>query len=96
MPFDKIKIDRSFVATIRRDRESAAIVRAVTTLAQALEVPVTAEGIEDATTLSAVTDMGCAIGQGWYFGKPMPAEDAAHLLRDRRSDPPAPATRKRG
>ena len=86
LPFDKIKIDRSFVATIGRDRESAAIVRAVTTLAQALDVPVTAEGIEDASTLNAVTDMGCALGQGWYFGKPMPAEDAAHLLRDRQED----------
>ena len=83
LPFDKIKIDRSFVATIGRDRESAAIVRAVTTLAQALDVPVTVEGIEDAATYDAVTDFGCAVGQGWYFGKPMAAEDVVHLLRDR-------------
>ena len=87
LPFDKIKIDRSFVATLGRDRESAAIVRAVTTLAQALDVPVTAEGIEDAATYDAVLKIGCATGQGWYFGKPMPAEDAAHLLRQGR--PPA-------
>ena len=91
LPFDKIKIDRSFVATIGRDRESAAIVRAVTTLAQALDVPVRVEGIEDAATYEAVLGFGCAIGQGWYFGKPMPAEAADNLLapaRRRGARPP--------
>ncbi len=83
LPFDKIKIDRSFVATLGRDRQSAAIVRAVTTLAEAIDVPVTVEGIEDAATFDAVLSMGCVIGQGWYFGKPMSAEDASHMLRDR-------------
>ena len=83
LPFDKIKIDRSFVATIGRDRQSAAIVRAVTTLAEAIDVPVTVEGIEDAATFDAVLDMGCVTGQGWYFGKTMSAEDASHMLRDR-------------
>ncbi|MDQ3143482.1 MAG: bifunctional diguanylate cyclase/phosphodiesterase, partial [Pseudomonadota bacterium] len=90
LPFDKIKIDRSFVATLGRDRESAAIVRAVATLAQALDVPVTAEGIEDAATYDAVLKIGCAVGQGWYFGKAMTAEDAANLLRHRR-DSAAPS-----
>ncbi len=83
LPFDKIKIDRSFVATLGRDRESAAIIRAVTTLAQALDVPVTVEGIEDAETLDVLRKIGCAVGQGWYFGKPMPAENAAQLLHHR-------------
>lgn len=81
LPFDVIKIDRSFISTIHRDRESAAIVRAVTTLATALDVPVTVEGIEDAATEAAVLGMGCTIGQGWYFGKPMAAEQATELLR---------------
>ena len=81
LPFDIIKIDRSFVATLTRDRESAAIVRAVTTLAQAIDVPVTVEGIEDAATYEAVSAIGCAKGQGWYFGKPMSAADAFHLIR---------------
>ena len=85
LPFDVIKIDRSFVATIQRDRESAAIVRAVTTLATALSVPVTVEGIEDAATLEAVLAMGCRVGQGWYFGKPMTGEQAGELVRSRRS-----------
>ncbi|WP_309611814.1 EAL domain-containing protein [Sphingomonas sp.] len=83
LPFDVIKIDRSFVTTIHRDRESSAIVRAVTTLATAIGVPVTVEGIEDAATCAAVIEMGCAVGQGWYFGKPTSAHQAEQLLRDR-------------
>ena len=81
LPFDMIKIDRCFVATLTRDRESAAIVRAVTTLAEAIDVPVTVEGIEDVATLEAVSEIGCATGQGWYFGKPMSAADAFELIR---------------
>ena len=83
LPFDVIKIDRSFVSTLENDRESAAIVRAVTTLADALGVPVTVEGIEDAATHAAVAGYGCAVGQGWYFGKPMTGDQAAALLRTR-------------
>ena len=86
LPFDIIKIDRSFVASLTRDRESAAIVRAVTTLAHAIDVPVTVEGIEDAATLEAVRAIGCAKGQGWYFGKPMSAADAFHFIRHEGTD----------
>jgi len=93
LPFDKIKIDRTFVASIGKNRQSAAIVRAVTTMAQALDVPVVAEGIEDAAAHETLLQMGCASGQGWYFGKPMAAEDVPHMLRQRhavpRSDVPA-------
>ena len=83
LPFDKIKIDREFVASISKNRQSAAIVRAVTTMAQALDVPVVAEGIEDAAAHEALLQIGCASGQGWYFGKPMPAEAVDNLLRHR-------------
>lgn len=80
LPFDIIKIDRSFVLNINSKRESSAIVRAVTTLAAALHVPVCVEGIENEETYKTVVRLGCAIGQGWYFGKPMPAEQARDLL----------------
>jgi diguanylate cyclase (GGDEF)-like protein len=97
LPFDVIKIDRSFVSTISNDPESAAIVRAVTTLADALKVPVTVEGIEDAATHAAVAGFGCAVGQGWYFGKPMCADDAANLLRSREAVAPSQtSTRQTG
>jgi diguanylate cyclase (GGDEF)-like protein len=80
LPFDIIKIDRSFVSNINSRRESLAIVRAVTTLASALSVPVCVEGIENEATFQTVVRLGCAIGQGWYFGKPMTAEQARELL----------------
>jgi len=86
LPFDIIKIDRSFVANINAKRESTAIVRAVTTLAAALQVPVCVEGIEDEESYHAVVRLGCEIGQGWYFGKAMPGDDARDLL-DARSRP---------
>jgi predicted signal transduction protein with EAL and GGDEF domain len=88
LPFDIIKIDRSFVTNINSKRESSAIVRAVTTLAAALQVPVCVEGIEDEDSYRTVVGLGCEIGQGWYFGKPMTAEDARELL-DARSRPQA-------
>ena len=87
LPFDMIKIDRSFVSNIHQNKESAAIVRAVTTLAGALSVPVCVEGIESEAVYEAVMKFGCGVGQGWYFGKPMPAEQARDLLIGR--DPPA-------
>jgi EAL domain-containing protein (putative c-di-GMP-specific phosphodiesterase class I) len=62
----------------------------VTTLASALSVPVCVEGIENEPAYDAVMMLGCAVGQGWYFGKPMPAEEAADLLalRAHRSERP--------
>ena len=80
LPFDIIKIDRSFVTNINTKRESSAIVRAVTTLAAALNVPVCVEGIENEDSYKTVVRLGCEIGQGWYFGKPMPAHQARELL----------------
>ncbi|HET7576414.1 MAG TPA: EAL domain-containing protein [Sphingomicrobium sp.] len=86
LPFDIIKIDRSFVANIHSKRESAAIIRAVTTLAAALSVPVCVEGIENRAACDAVSKLGCQIGQGWYFGKPMTREQARELLASRARD----------
>ncbi len=80
LPLDVIKIDRSFVSTLCQDRESEAIVKAVCALAGAIGMPVTAEGIEDADTLAAVLALGAHTGQGWFFGKPMSAEQAGELL----------------
>ena len=90
LPFDIIKIDRSFVMNLGEKRESAAIIRAVTTLAAALSVPVCVEGIENEDAYKAVVRLGGTIGQGWYFGKPMTGEHARELLaaRSRKNQPP--------
>jgi diguanylate cyclase (GGDEF)-like protein len=85
LPLDMIKIDRSFMATVHVDRESAAIVKAVTTLADALGIPVTAEGLEDSATFEKAAALGARTGQGWYVGKPMDADSVADLLRRRAS-----------
>lgn len=83
LPFDIIKIDRSFVTNVSAKKESAAIIRAVTTLAAALSVPVCVEGIESEEAYQAVVRLGCSIGQGWYFGKATMGEEARELLAAR-------------
>ena len=68
---------------------ATAIVRAVTTMAQALDVPVVAEGIEDAEAHAVLLQMGCTSGQGWYFGKPMTGEQAVEFVRGRMNTLPS-------
>lgn len=80
LPFDRIKIDRSFISSMRGNPESSAIVSAITKLGGTLGLPVTAEGIEDAATRRIVKALGCSDGQGWHFGKPMPAAEVTRLL----------------
>ncbi|MDQ4086765.1 MAG: bifunctional diguanylate cyclase/phosphodiesterase, partial [Pseudomonadota bacterium] len=83
LPFDRIKIDRSFVQTMLNDQHSRAIVSAVTSMSRSLGVPVTAEGVESAEVVAALRDIGCDKGQGWHFGKPLAAEQAHELLHRR-------------
>jgi diguanylate cyclase (GGDEF)-like protein len=85
LPFDKIKIDRSFVQGLERDSESYKMVLAITRLAASLDVAVIAEGIEDMTALEIVRELGCAEGQGYLFGRPMDARAAVEALRSQTS-----------
>jgi len=68
LPIDKLKIDRSFVASITADRENQTIVRALVGLGNALGLAVTAEGVEDGATADALAAMGCEFAQGYLFG----------------------------
>lgn len=79
-PLDGIKIDRSFVAGAQQRSEDSAIVSCTVTLAHQLGMSVIAEGIEDETTASLLRAMGCHEGQGYLFGKPMPASDLDRVL----------------
>jgi len=74
--FDKIKIDRSFVAELTERPDSAAIVCAVTGLARSLDMKTTAEGIENEQQLRMLQAAGCAQGQGYLFGRPQPVTDS--------------------
>jgi diguanylate cyclase (GGDEF)-like protein len=83
-PFDKIKIDRSFVRDILDRKDCRAIVRAVVTLAGSLGLVTTAEGIETQAQLEAVSAEMCGEGQGYLFAKPMPANQITSFLADTR------------
>ncbi len=83
LPFDRIKIDKSFVTSIIENAESAAIVNAITRLGDSLGLPVTAEGIEDAAIEERLRQLGCHKGQGWHFGKPASIAHTRTLLADR-------------
>jgi diguanylate cyclase (GGDEF)-like protein len=79
-PFDKIKIDRSFVNGLDRP-ESIAIIRAVTSLGSGLGMKTTAEGVETEKQLQTLKDEGCTEVQGYLFSKAVPATEAAQLLQ---------------
>lgn len=83
LPFDRIKIDRSFVSSILENSESAAIVKAITGLGESLGMPITAEGIEDKAIESELRNIGCAKGQGWYYGRPLSMEQTRKILAER-------------
>nr|WP_245471510.1 EAL domain-containing protein [Bradyrhizobium genosp. SA-3] len=74
-PFDRIKIDRSFVGTLGESPESVAIIRTIASLGSVLGVETTAEGVETAEQLDFVRECGCTAVQGYYFGKPCPAAE---------------------
>ena len=80
LPFDRIKIDRSFVSSMLNNAESAAIVSAIAGLGASLDVPITAEGIEDEQLIAKLKALGCTKGQGWYFGQPMNIDQVRTLL----------------
>jgi len=82
-PFDKIKIDRTFVSGLPEDDNSAAIVRAVAALANSLNMSTTAEGVETAEQAERCQRLGCTEIQGFYFSHPCTAEHVAHFLSER-------------
>ena len=84
-PFDKIKIDRSFINDLTRVEDCAAIVEAVTMLGAKLGMSTTAEGVETDEQLEALRAQGCTEVQGYLFSKPVPASQIGSLLEDARS-----------
>ena len=74
-PFDKIKIDRSFIQSMTKREDSAAIVCAIAGLGRALEMETTAEGVETLEQLELVRTAGCQLAQGYLFGRPVPLHE---------------------
>ncbi len=80
-PVDRIKIDQSFVRNMVHDVNDAAIVRAIITLGHSLNVTVVAEGVETVDQLARLQAEGCDEVQGYYFGRPMPADEFRKLIQ---------------
>ncbi|HEY0445012.1 MAG TPA: EAL domain-containing protein [Allosphingosinicella sp.] len=85
LPIDVLKIDRSFVTGLLRDRDSVAIIRAILSLANALGMATTAEGIESEELAQALTELGCSHGQGFFFARPLPPAEAIGYWLSRRT-----------
>jgi diguanylate cyclase (GGDEF)-like protein len=80
-PFDKIKIDQSFIRDLPHDKDAAAIVRAITALGASLGMVTVAEGVERPDQLARLREEGCAEVQGYLFSTPQPASEIPGLLR---------------
>jgi EAL domain-containing protein (putative c-di-GMP-specific phosphodiesterase class I) len=79
-PFDKIKIDRSFVGDLENNPDAAAIVHAVLGLGHSLGMATCAEGVETSEQLSYLRSEGCSEVQGYFYSKPKPAADLSRMI----------------
>jgi len=82
LPFDRIKIDRSFITSIKHNPESAAIVQAITSLGASMNLPITAEGIENQSIVDHLCEIGCMKGQGFFYGQPQTAGSTRKMLAE--------------
>src|ERR1700729_3955019 len=89
LPFDELKIDASFVRSMIHTRESRKIAAAIVGLGNSLSLTTVAEGVEDQTIADMLLWLGCDIGQGWLYGRPVPPEQLAETLAERLNPPKA-------
>jgi EAL domain-containing protein (putative c-di-GMP-specific phosphodiesterase class I) len=80
LPVDELKVDRSFVLNMTRNDNDAILVRSAIDLGHNLGLTVVAEGVEDADHVTALSDLGCDIAQGFHFARPMPPAQLAEWL----------------
>jgi EAL domain-containing protein (putative c-di-GMP-specific phosphodiesterase class I) len=81
-PIDVLKIDRSFIRDIATNPDDASITSAIIAMAHSLDLDTVAEGVETEQQLVFLRQQGCRVVQGYYFSKPVPAEEFEVLLRD--------------
>jgi diguanylate cyclase (GGDEF)-like protein/PAS domain S-box-containing protein len=80
LPVDVVKLDRSFISGLPHDRYDCALTSALTVLASTLNIELIAEGVETAEQAKYLAALGCRLGQGYYFSKPLPADEALRLV----------------
>lgn len=83
LPFSEIKVDKSFVINAAESGESKAIIRSIVQLGKSLDLATTAEGVEDSQTMEYLRSEGCDLAQGYFIGRPMPAEEIPAWFTDR-------------
>ncbi len=79
-PIDELKVDQGFVKGLGIDQQDTALVDAIVAMAHALNLSVTAEGVENETQLAHLRSLGCQRGQGFYLARPMPASAIDELV----------------
>lgn len=94
LPVDEVKLDQGFIASVLVDERAAAVVSAVVELARALSLTTVVEGVETAEIAAVLRDMGCDVGQGYYFSPPLTLEELLELLSPRGATAPAPTAAK--
>lgn len=87
LQFDRIKIDRSFISDFEADPKQYNIVKAMIDLGNGLDLLTTAEGIEEESQLASLQELGCGCGQGYLFGKAIPANKISALLQAEKTNP---------
>ena len=96
LPFDRIKIDRSFVSTLNSNADSSSIIEAISSLGRGMALPITAEGIESAEVLVALRKFGAFKGQGYLYGKPLTGQEVmSELAQHELLSPQSPADQYR-
>ena len=84
-PFDTLKIDKSFVTDMGRNHQNLEIVRTISMLAANLKFDVIAEGVESAEQMAQLRALGCQYAQGFFFSRPLDADEAVALLKENKS-----------
>jgi Amt family ammonium transporter len=92
LPFDTLKIDRSFVSRVGENGENSEVLQTIISLAQNLKMRVIAEGIETESQLNVLRNLGCDLGQGYLLAKPQPRENAEKMIYESRTFLPGLAT----
>jgi EAL domain-containing protein (putative c-di-GMP-specific phosphodiesterase class I) len=80
LPFDELKVDRSFIHAMHENRTSRNIVSAVVGLGKSMGLTTLAEGVETEEEAGILLEMGCVLAQGWFFGRPAPAEEIPRMI----------------
>ncbi|WP_375464062.1 EAL domain-containing protein [uncultured Methylobacterium sp.] len=81
LPITTLKVDRAFVRAMLTDPCNRQIIKTILRLADEIGIPVVAEGIEEAAEAEALSEMGCAFGQGYFYGRPVPLSDTITLIK---------------